>query len=94
MKQDFQFSWTTCKTQAYAEEFHRKCILPTLHQTTPHQGIEANKSITRQLIKAKNKNKECAKRPTEFNLQNTNRKRNLTKWEKIRPKIFTPLSRT
>jgi hypothetical protein len=54
------------KIQLYAEECHRKCILPPLEQKAPpHQGIE-NKSVIQQLIQATNRNNKVCKETNTF----------------------------
>jgi hypothetical protein len=81
--------------QTYTENATENASSPPL-SNMPHPIKELRQARASSDISSKLKigTTRCVKRPTKFDLQNTNGKRNPMKWKKIGPKIFTPSSRT
>jgi hypothetical protein len=66
--------------QTYAEEHHRKCILPPLSNTLhPIKELRQTRGPSNSSSKLQIGTTRCVKRPTKFYLWNKNGKRNLTK---------------
>jgi hypothetical protein len=76
---------------AYAEDWHSKCILPSLEQISrfPH-GINTNDSILRQLIQATNRNNEVCKETNKIRQAEYDWKRDADKTKKDRTKDLHP----